>query len=347
LGKIFGGRFPFMQPHDPRQDALLHWLQNELGHKVDTLAPASSDASFRRYFRVLIGTETRIVMDAPPPQENIRPFLSVADNLKRRGVSTPEIFAADPEQGFVLLEDFGHTAYLDILTEQTADQLYGVALETLHRLQSSPEPLPNLPHYDEAMLRRELLIFREWCLEGYLELTLSPEEEALLTETFDLLVHSALSQPTVVVHRDYHSRNLMWTPDERLGVIDFQDAVIGPITYDLASLLRDCYVAWPLQKIERWIESFREQLETRGQLPATPQAKFRRWFDLMGAQRHLKAAGIFCRLKLRDNKPGYIGDIPRTLGYLLDATREQPDLAPFASFIIRRVLPRFLTTGAP
>ena len=334
-----------MQRTDPRRDALLDWLKKDLHLEIETLVPASSDASFRRYFRFDLGDETRIVMDAPPPQENIIPFLKTAELLRTRGVLTPKIFAANPEQGFMVLSDFGRTAYLDILDPTTVEALYTSALETLLRLQTSQDPegeAPDLPRYDEALLRRELGVFREWCIDGYLGLTLSAAEEDLLASTFDRLVESALSQPTVIVHRDYHSRNLMQLADGGTGVLDFQDAVIGPVTYDLASLLRDCYIAWPLPQLNGWIESYRQRLAQAGLTEGVHESQFRRWFDLMGLQRHLKAAGIFCRLKLRDGKPGYIGDIPRTLGYALDVGRDQPDLAAFATFIATRVLPPFL-----
>jgi N-acetylmuramate 1-kinase len=331
-----------MQASDPRHDTLLHWLHYELGLNAEPLIPASSDASFRRYFRFSTEKGSRIAMDAPPPQENILPFLNVAGLLKQRGVSTPEIFAANPEDGFIVLEDFGNTVYLDLLNPTSVETLYGKALETLLCLQTDQEPLPSLPEYDEALLRRELRVFTEWCIEGYLQIELTPKEETILSDAFNLLISSALDQPKTLVHRDFHSRNLMALSDGRTGVLDFQDAVIGPITYDLVSLLRDCYVAWPLKDVERWIEAFRNQLIEKNRISGVSQAQFRRWFDLMGMQRHLKAAGIFCRLKLRDGKPGYIADIPRTLGYILDVAREQPDLTDFANLIIRRVLPTFL-----
>lgn len=339
-----------MQRPDPRRDALLDWLRNDLHLEVESLVTASSDASFRRYFRFELGNESRIAMDAPPPQENILPFLKTAELLRVRGVPTPTIYAANPELGFIVLSDFGRTAYLDILDDTTVGPLYGSALDSLFRLQTSDHPEtnpPDLPIYDEALLRRELNVFREWCIDGYLGLVLSASEEALLSDAFDRLVGSALSQPTVIVHRDYHSRNLMLLPDGTPGVLDFQDAVLGPVTYDLASLLRDCYIAWPLPQLSLWIEQYRQRLAQAGVIEGVNTDQFRRWFDLMGLQRHLKAAGIFCRLKLRDGKPGYIGDIPRTLGYALDVGRDQPDLAAFATFIATRVLPTFLEPRAP
>lgn len=334
-----------MQRPDPRRDALLDWLRNDLGINVTALVAASSDASFRRYFRFEVGDETRIAMDAPPPQEDILPFLKTAELLRSRGVPTPVIFAANADMGFIVLSDFGRTAYLDILDDTTVTPLYASALDTLFQLQTAENPEvepPDLPRYDEALLRRELGVFREWCIEGYLGLTLTASEEALLAETFDRLIRSALSQPSVIVHRDYHSRNLMLLADGTPGVLDFQDAVLGPVTYDLASLLRDCYIAWPLSQLKLWIAQYHQRLAQAGLIEGVSEAQFRRWFDLMGLQRHLKAAGIFCRLKLRDGKPGYIGDIPRTLGYALDVGQDQPDLAAFATFIATRVLPTFL-----
>lgn len=339
-----------MQRQDPRRDALLDWLRNDLHLNVETLVTASSDASFRRYFRFNLGQETRIAMDAPPPQENIPPFLKTAEILRARGVRTPNIFAVNAELGFMVLSDFGHTAYLDVLNETNVAPLYGGALDTLFRLQTTENlegEAIDLPCYDEALLRRELGVFREWCIDGYLGLRLSATEESLLAETFDRLVSAALEQPRVIVHRDYHSRNLMLLADSTPGVLDFQDAVLGPITYDLASLLRDCYIAWPLPLITLWVEQYRQRLTQAGWIKDVSETQFRRWFDLMGLQRHLKAAGIFCRLKLRDGKPGYIGDIPRTLAYGLDVGRDQPDLSAFATFIATRVLPAFLEPQNP
>lgn len=329
-----------MHPPDPRLAALLNWLRHGLGHPVAHIEPASQDASFRRYFRAWIGDRTFIAMDAPPPRENLRPFLKVAELLRGAGLETPAIHAADPEQGFALLGDFGTQSYLDHLDDARADALYSDALAALVRLQTRLDPNNlDLPAYDARLLRTELGIFREWLLGGLLGLELSPEETAALDAAERHLIDSALEQPRVCVHRDYHSRNLMVIPDGNPGVLDFQDAVIGPITYDLASLLRDCYIAWPAERVAAWLDRHRQALAAAGLLDEAGQARFRRWFDLMGMQRHLKAAGIFARLLLRDGKPGYLKDIPRTLNYIAEAGAAYPEFSGFLDFLNARVLP--------
>lgn len=329
-----------MLPIDTRYSLLLDWLQADLGRAVDSIAPASSDASFRRYFRVHADGQTHIVMDAPPPTENVRPFVAVAGLLRQAGVQTPEIHAVDAERGFVLLSDFGNRNYLDVLNEDTVQALYGDALAALLSLQRAVRAdTADLPAYNEKLLRTELGIFSDWCLGRWLGLELSARESAMLDGVWQMLIASALEQPSVCVHRDYHSRNLMVTDVDNPGVLDFQDAVIGPITYDLASLLRDCYIAWPTERVYAWMEVYRDKLMTAGLLDAADAHRFRRWFDLMGMQRHLKAAGIFSRLNIRDGKPGYLKDIPRTLGYVTEAGAGYPELAEFMRFLERRVLP--------
>ncbi|MGZ8217891.1 aminoglycoside phosphotransferase family protein [Methylomagnum sp.] len=330
-----------MPSPDIRLTALLDWLRIGLGHPVERLEPASADASFRRYFRAWIGGGTHIVMDAPPPQENVRPFLAVAELLRKAGVQTPEVHAADPDQGFVLLGDFGSQSYLDELNAESADRLYGDALATLLRLQTGVEATTSgLPAYDEPLLWRELEIFREWFLGRLLGLELSAPETALLDATWRRLIRSALEQPRVCVHRDYHSRNLMLTAPDNPGVLDFQDAVVGPVTYDLVSLLRDCYIAWPAERVAGWLDGYRGQLRDAGLINLADEDRFRGWFDLMGMQRHLKAIGIFSRLKLRDGKTGYLKDIPRTLDYVFEAGAAHPDFAEFLDFLNAQVRPR-------
>jgi aminoglycoside/choline kinase family phosphotransferase len=330
-----------MPASDFRLAALNDWLRNDLGRAVDRLEPASSDASFRRYFRGFENGHSYIVMDAPPPQENVRPFLAVAELLRGAGVQTPAVHAAEPEQGFVLLGDFGTKSYLDHLDETSVDRLYGDALDALLRLQTGVDTATAaLPAYDEALLRRELEIFRAWFLGRLLGLELEPGVAAVLDEAWAVLIASALEQPRVCVHRDYHSRNLMVTDAANPGVLDFQDAVVGPITYDLVSLLRDCYVAWPSERVAAWLDGYRDRLREAGLLDAAGAARFRRWFDLQGMQRHLKAIGIFARLKLRDGKPGYLKDIPRTFAYVVEAGRGYPELAGFTGFLETVIRPR-------
>jgi aminoglycoside/choline kinase family phosphotransferase len=280
-------------------------------------------------------------MDAPPPKENVRPFVAVAELLRKAGVRTPEVHAVDTDRGFVLLGDFGNRSYLDELDEDTAESLYGDAMASLLVLQQGVTVASvDLPSYDERLLRTELGIFREWFLERWLGLALSAEESATIDQAWAALVGSALEQPRVCVHRDYHSRNLMVTDEANPGVLDFQDAVVGPITYDLASLLRDCYIAWPMDRVYAWMESYQKSLLATKLLEESDVERFRRWFDLMGMQRHLKAVGIFSRLNIRDGKPGYLKDIPRTLGYVTEVGRNYPELAGFMRFLDHRVMPR-------
>lgn len=323
-----------------RFNQLSDWLKVELDLEIEGIEPASSDASFRRYYRVFLEHESRIVMDAPPPQEDVRPFVRVAGLMRDAGLQTPEIHAVDAERGFLLLGDLGSRSYLDALTTGTVDRLYADAAEALVRLQQGVTvESADLPRYDKPLLVRELGIFREWLLEGALGLALHANEERMLDAVWEILVDSALEQPTVCVHRDYHCRNLMVTDRLNPGILDFQDAVVGPITYDLVSLLRDCYIAWPDDQVQAWAEAFRQTLERAGRNDVRDAARFRRWFDLMGMQRHLKAAGIFARLKIRDGKAGYLRDIPRTLGYVIEVGRAYPELHQFGEFIEQRVLP--------
>jgi aminoglycoside/choline kinase family phosphotransferase len=320
--------------------ALQQWLGDACGLAGCAVEPASGDASFRRYFRVtLTDGSTRIAMDAPPDKEDCDPFLAVAQLFAAAGLHVPAVLGQDLAQGFLLLEDLGSSHYLDLLDDQSADRLYGDALGALLSLQACAAH-DGLPPYDAPLLQREMALFPDWLLERHLALTLSDDEYAMLRETFGVLVDSALAQPQVAVHRDYHSRNLLVPPQGQTpGVIDFQDAVIGPVTYDLVSLLKDCYVAWPQQRVDGWAQGYFELALQSGVLRAEHENDFMRWFDLMGAQRHLKAAGIFARLNHRDNKPGYLKDIPRTLGYIVAAAERRPELQGLAEFIDRRVLP--------
>lgn len=327
---------------DTRLGLLETWLEQVLERAPYRLAPASSDASFRRYFRITTPTRSYIAMDAPPPQEDVRPFLQVAELLAEAGVNVPGVHAGDIEQGFLLLDDFGSTLYLDQLAPHSVDALYGDALDTLLRLHAGlgADVRGRLPDYQAEDFHRELELFRDWFLRELLGVQTTADEHRLLDACWAELIGNALEQPQVVVHRDYHSRNLMLTEPGRPGVLDFQDARIGPITYDAVSLLRDCYIAWPEARVQDWASGYADGLRQLGLLEAAvDDALFLRWFDLMGVQRHLKAIGIFARLKLRDGKTGYIKDIPRTLDYVLQAARRHNSLAPFLAFLESRVLP--------
>ncbi|MFO1419274.1 MAG: phosphotransferase [Methylotetracoccus sp.] len=325
---------------DVRLDQLAEWLADQLPVALDRLSPASNDASFRRYFRVTCADQTWIAMDAPPPIEDVQRFARIATLLRDAAVPVPQVFALDADRGFMLLSDLGDTRFRDALSADSADRLYGSAIDALLRFQSRiPAASSDLPPYDEALLTRELSLFRQWFLEGLLNIRLGADDVALLERTGERLIAAALDQPRVFVHRDYHSRNLMIAPDGEPAVLDFQDAVIGPIAYDLVSLLRDCYIDWPDDTIELWLARYVDAAIGLGLLPAHRAADFRPWFDLTGMQRHMKALGIFARLNIRDGKPGYLGDMPRTLGYVSSVAQRYSEFAEFGSFIDRHRLP--------
>ena len=328
-----------MTTQAPRFTELQHWLSKDLGLVPMRIEPASSDASFRRYFRVA-EKQSYIVMDAPPPMENIEPFIKVAGILGAVGVNVPQVHAADLERGFALLSDLGHETYLDQLDGNTVERLYLDALAVLKRMQKHVVcGVGNFPLYDDTLLMRELNIFREWFIEAFLGLHLEEQDLHILGGVWEKLIASALEQPRVFVHRDFHSRNLMFTQDRNPGVLDFQDAVEGPLTYDAVSLLRDCYIDWPEDRVDRWANQFSEDLVKEGLLPREDRAKFPRWFDLMGMQRHIKAIGIFARLNVRDGKAGYLKDIPRTFGYVYDVGRRYPEFAKWVELLEKKIRP--------
>lgn len=324
-----------------REQALGQWLSEQTGHPV-SLTPVSGDASFRRYFRFSHAGETQVAMDAPPSHENCHPFAALADAYLAVAVQVPLIRARDLDQGFLWLRDFGDQLLLPLLTDSDAAQrLYPQALAELPAIQQVVATGDGpLPAFDEAMLRREMALFSDWLLPRHLGYEMDHQGQALWQEFCDLLVANALSQPQVGVHRDFHSRNLMLLGDGSIGVIDFQDAVVGPITYDAASLLRDCYVAWPDELVYGQLEAFRQQLLAAGRSDVADGEQFRQWFDLMAMQRHLKASGIFARLLHRDGKPGYIADIPRTVNYILQVGRRYPQLAGVIAWLESEIWPR-------
>lgn len=329
---------------DNRLIALTDWARQVLGTPGATLAPASGDASFRRYFRVHAADATYIAMDAPPAKEDVRPYIAIAERFAALGLNVPQILARDVAAGFLLITDLGSTLYLSALNEATVERLYGDALGALVVLQAGiyteqPGVDSTFPDYDAALLRREMELFREWYLGVHLRRALDARQHALLDQAFDRLTAAALEQPRVWVHRDYHSRNLMRTPTNNPGILDFQDAVRGPATYDLVSLLKDCYIAWPRARVEAWVRGYHTLARQSGLPVDGDEARFLRSFDLMGIQRHLKATGIFARLNHRDGKPGYLADIPRTLGYVLEAVARYPELAAFAALLHELGLP--------
>ncbi|MFZ4790168.1 MAG: aminoglycoside phosphotransferase family protein [Candidatus Competibacteraceae bacterium] len=328
-----------------RERLVLEWMNAALPVPLIRIAPASSDASFRRYFRVWYGDQTRIVMDAPPEKEDCRPFVAMAEALRGLGLNAPEVLDGDLDRGLLLLTDLGSRQYLAELNERSVAGLYDDALTALARLQTGGDPgSPLLPPYDSALLHREMELFRDWFLGRLLGLELSATEQRTLDQAFAALAGNALEQPLVWVHRDYHSRNLMITAPDNPGVLDFQDAVAGAVTYDLVSLLRDCYIAWPRPQVEAWALDHRARLQALGMTGLDDAGQFLRWFDLMGVQRHLKAVGIFARLNLRDGKPGYLLDIPRTLGYVLEVASRYPELAGLGNLLRARGVDRWEPT---
>jgi len=330
---------------DPRLELLCRWLERGLGWHDVRLEPASADASFRRYFRVGASDhDTAIAMDAPPGKEDVAPYLRVAGMLEDVGVNAPRVLARNADDGFLLLTDLGSVTYLAALADGTrADALYADAIEALVRIQArGGRHALSLPPYDERLLRFEMSLFPDWLLGRHLSLELSPAESASLATAFDALVANALVQPQVFVHRDYHSRNLMVCPGHNPGILDFQDAVHGALTYDLVSLLRDCYIEWPQDRVVEWTREFRREARAAGIDAGADERQFMRWFDLMGVQRHLKASGIFARLWHRDGKPGYLRDVPRTLGYVEQACARHEDLAALGELVRERVLPAML-----
>ncbi|MGD9169823.1 MAG: phosphotransferase [Candidatus Thiodiazotropha sp.] len=321
-----------------RIEQLKKWLASLPEISDFSFEPASIDASFRRYFRICENGKSYIAMDAPPDREDSRPFVKVAEAFESIGLNVPHIYARDLTRGFMLLEDLGTELYLDRLTADTVGRLYGDALGALATLQACG-PRIDLPLYDRSLLMQEMALFRDWLLLEELGLSLSAQEQSMLEQVYDLLADSALQQPQVCVHRDYHSRNLMLTTRHNPGILDFQDAVVGPVTYDLVSLLRDCYISWPDEQVRDWAMGYYELAVQSGILHAEHEARFLTWFDLMGVQRHLKASGIFARLNRRDGKPGYLKDIPRTLGYITRLKTEIAPLQALGDFIRSRVLP--------
>ena len=319
---------------------LERWLGDQLNIRYSHIAPASGDASFRRYFRIQRDDDTLIAMDAPPAQEDCRPFVQVAEALHAIGLNVPEVVEGDLEQGFLLLSDLGNRQYLSELEEGSVERLYGDALGALAILQGVGPRDELLPPYDEPLLQREMALFPDWLLERHLGIEIGEGLRAMLDESFAALAASALEQPRVAVHRDYHSRNLMITGRNNPGILDFQDAVYGPVTYDLASLLRDCYIAWPRGQVESWVLGYQKLAWQTGIVAERDDERFLRWFDLMGAQRHLKAAGIFARLNHRDGKPGYMKDVPRTLGYIVAVAPRYDELNELGRFIEGEVLPK-------
>ena len=322
-----------------RYNSLQNWLTEILGTSAFNLKPASEDASFRTYHRLFLKNKTFIVMDAPPEQENCKVFIKITKKLRACDVNVPIIHNVNIEQGFLLLSDLGNDLYLNKLNKSSIYELYSDALSALVSIQVLVN-VGGVDEYDKSLLISEMNLFREWLIEKHLNIKLSDSQVKILTTLFDLLVNNALQQPKVFVHRDFHSRNLMVTKENNPGVIDYQDAVYGPISYDLVSILKDCYIKWPKEEIDKWIDFYLNKLYEEKAQHRINRDEFVRWFDLMGVQRHLKASGIFARLSHRDGKHNFLEDIPRTLSYILDLKETYEELQPICIILEELVLPR-------
>lgn len=294
---------------------------------------ASADASFRSYWRVFHAGASRIVMNAPPDKENVGPFIDIAARIRAAGLNAPAVIAQDRAQGFLLLSDLGTRTFLPELDEASVESLYRDALDALLSMQTRVDAR-GLPAYDAQRLRAEMELFETWFLRRHLGYAPSCAETDVIEATMQALLNSAAEQPVAFVHRDYHSRNLMIVPGANPGIIDFQDAVLGPLTYDLVSLLKDCYIRWPLARVHGWAEQYRQRAVEAG-LVQVDSRRWRRWFDWMGVQRHLKVLGIFARLWYRDGKAGYLNDLPLVLDYTLETCERYAELAGFGQWLER------------
>jgi N-acetylmuramate 1-kinase len=319
------------ESNDLRYLSLIQWLKKLYPDSAFNITPLAGDASFRRYYRIQLMDQSLVAMDSPPDKEDCQPFIDLAHIFAKQGLHVPHIYHIDTAQGFLLLSDLGDELYSRCLASQNADCLYQTAIDQLHIIQTISPQAYAFPSFSAELFREELTRFQEWYLEKHLNLELTLAERNMLSDTFEVLIQNALEQPQVCVHRDYHSRNLLKLLNQNLGILDFQDAVWGPITYDLVSLIRDCYIDWPKHKVMQWATYFYEGITTF----RIDSEQFLRWFDLMGVQRHLKATYIFARKFRRDDTPTYLSDIPRALNYVCDVAQAYPELHPLREFLMR------------
>lgn len=331
------------------ENALNEWLKNLLSDTSFNLKLLTGDASFRRYFRLerapssVECPKSYVVMDASADKEMLLPFVKIATFLGEQGIHVPRIHAINEKQGFALLDDFGDQLFLKAIASENADSLYRTAITTLIKIQNCQvDPNHHLPTFDQTYMFYELKLFSEWCVSSYLNVSLNSDEEQLFSQAFNQLTDEIEKQPRVLIHRDYHSRNLMVLPSEfkvspskyELGVIDFQDAMYGPFTYDLVSLLKDCYIQWPWEKVTQWVRDCYERLPQQFGYSFN---EFMRAFDLCGIQRHFKVLGIFCRLYLRDKKPNYLQDLPLTFHYLMHSLERYPEFQSLHELMLRKI----------
>lgn len=332
---------------DSRLRDLQQWINSVLGEKLSTeMIALSNDASPRRYFA--LPQAGIVAVDTPLPVEQNIAFINMARLFQQYGLNVPQVFRYELTKGYMLLSDLGRRTYSSVLNSFTAEKLYQEALTALLKIQAIQKEAVShqeIATFDEVFVKRELYSWQEWFVEKYLQIELSDQEKKLLNRTFQLLADNNAEQPQVLVHRDYHSRNLMVFEPHNPGILDFQDAVWGAVTYDLVSLVRDCYIDWPVEQVMRWVLGFQQQLHENNIISPVSQEQFLRWFDLMGVQRHLKAMFIFARLDLLYGKPGYLKDIPRTLHYVVTACKHHKELHELSQFIDERVMPVMMSTA--
>ncbi|WP_206483370.1 phosphotransferase [Thalassotalea sp. G2M2-11] len=318
-----------------RKQQLHQWLARQFSTDGINLSNMTGDAGFRRYFRFMVANQSYIAVDAPTDKCNNNAFVDIAYRLQNAGINVPTIVASDLARGFLCLSDLGDQLLTQLLTPQSMEHYYQQAIELLPSIaQVSTE---QLPLYDQTLIQTELEIFPQWLLKEHLALQLTNEQQVQLQQCFDILIDNALSQPNVFMHRDFHSRNIMQQAG-KLAVIDFQDAVVGPISYDIVSLLRDCYIKWPRKQVKLLLDHYIDLMESAGLVEKYDRQLWQRWFDLMGLQRHIKASGIFARLFHRDKKPGYLADIPLTLSYIVEVSADYPQLCFLHHLVKNEVL---------
>lgn len=328
----------FQQLQDWTQQALASIGQPPLAHS--NLSPLSGDAGFRQYYRVVGSQPPMLAVDAPPATEKNQTFCHIALLFRQHGIHAPRVYAVDYTRGFLLIEDMGSAMYWPLLTQEAHTDLYRDAVQCLLKMQAIPGAEAGLEPYDAQKLQQEMDLFPEWFVKKLLQSDIPADISALLQATSQCLRDSALEQPQVVVHRDFHCRNLMVVSNNNPGVIDFQDAVLGPITYDLVSLYRDCYIQWSPQDVKTWVLAYHQQLLEKNMIADVSAQTFLRWFDWMGLQRHIKVLGIFARLYLRDGKAGYLKDLPLVMHYTLSVAKQYPEFSDFVSWFERELLPR-------
>lgn len=332
-------KLEYLSTTNSRYEHMVKWLSACLDQSSYNLVPIAGDASFRTFYRLLNKGQSYIVIDAPPDKENSAPFISLAHIFRRQGIKVPDVITYDQEKGFILVTDFGSTMYLQALTESNAATLYHMALQELLKFQTH-ELLTQyaFSYFDKVKLQYEMSLFTEWFLENKLEINLTNSEKQIFENLVQMFNDIVLEQPQVVIHRDYHSRNLMLLQEKDVGILDFQDACIGPLLYDVVSLLKDCYISWPSSLIYSILQNYYGEIKAKNiLLSKISYTQFMKWFDIMGVQRHMKAIGIFARLSVRDGKHAYLQDIPRVLNYISNVIGHYPEFDTFHKWFLNKL----------